>query len=116
MTLIEKQTVIDAIRGAETFMRVDDKGTLCNVIRVEDILTSLENISIQQQWIKLTGVELNESEWIKPTGMMPPEYHGHYECVKCGGWAMEEWGGHHRMVLTKFCPHCGRPMKNGVNE
>ena len=115
MTLIEKQAVIDAIRGAETFMRVDDKGTPCNVIRVEDILTSLENISIQQQWVKLTGTDLYESEWIKPLGMMPPEYHGHYECLKCGGWAMKEWR-HHRMVLTKFCPHCGRPMKNGVSE
>lgn len=115
MTLIEKQAVIDAIRRAETFMRVDDKGTPCNVIRVEDILTSLENISIQQQWVKLTGTDLYESEWIKPLGMMPPEYHGHYECLKCGGWAMKEWR-HHRMVLTKFCPHCGRPMKNGVSE
>jgi len=25
-----------------------------------------------------------EAEWIKPTGMMPPEYHGHYECSSCG--------------------------------
>lgn len=56
------------------------------------------------------------SKWIKPTGMMPPEYHGHYECMKCGGWAMKDWrkpwsnGG---VVLTKYCPHCGRKMENG---
>ena len=22
--------------------------------------------------------------WVKMTGMMPPEYHGHYECSECG--------------------------------
>lgn len=56
------------------------------------------------------------SEWIKPTGMMPPEFHGHYECMKCGGWVMKDWhkpwsnGG---VVLTKYCPYCGRKMENG---
>jgi len=26
--------------------------------------------------------------WVKMTGMMPPEYHGHYECSECQ-WHMK---------------------------
>ena len=67
---------------------------------------------------KQTAIELEldlYSYWIKPTGAMPPEHHGHYECMKCGGWAMKDWlkpYGNGRVVLTKYCPHCGRKMEN----
>ena len=61
-------------------------------------------------------VELDkEAIWYKPTGMMPPEYHGHYECSNCGGWVMRTWH-HRRMVLTPYCPWCGALMKNGNTE
>ena len=48
--------------------------------------------------------------WIKMTGMMPPEYHGHYECSEChwhmkgirSSWTREE-------ELT-YCPNCGAKM------
>ena len=47
--------------------------------------------------------------WIKMTGMMPPEYFGHYECSECG------WHLSHRdktkETELQFCPHCGARMK-----
>ena len=50
-------------------------------------------------------------EWIKPTGMMPPEHHGHYECSICGWWAMRDWAKPwNGIVLTNFCPNCGADM------
>lgn len=49
-------------------------------------------------------------KWIKPTGMMPPEHCGHYECSNCGFWAMRDWL-RPRVVLTNFCPGCGADMR-----
>ena len=50
-------------------------------------------------------------QWIKMTGMMPPEYHGHYECSECGwhikglrnSWTREE--------ELNYCPNCGARME-----
>lgn len=50
---------------------------------------------------------VRHGRWIKMTGMMPPEYHGHYECSEChwhmkgirSSWTREE-------ELT-YCPNCG---------
>lgn len=46
-------------------------------------------------------------KWVKMTGMMPPEYHGHYECSECG-WHMKgirnSWT---REEELSFCPGCG---------
>jgi predicted RNA-binding Zn-ribbon protein involved in translation (DUF1610 family) len=52
--------------------------------------------------------EVKHGHWIKPTGMMPPEHHGHYECSECHAWAMRDWK--HRLELTEFCPNCGAKM------
>lgn len=48
--------------------------------------------------------------WIKMTGMMPPEYHGHYCCSECewhmnglrNSWTREE--------ELSYCPNCGAMM------
>ena len=49
--------------------------------------------------------------WVKMTGMMPPEYHGHYECSECG-WHMKglrnSWTREEEMT---YCPNCGAKMK-----
>lgn len=44
--------------------------------------------------------------WIRMTGMMPPEYHGHYECSIC------KWHGNKYSIEKnwKFCPNCGAKM------
>lgn len=56
---------------------------------------------------------VRHGRWIKMTGMMPPEYHGHYECSEChwhmkglrSSWTREE-------ELT-YCPNCGAIMDGG---
>lgn len=44
-------------------------------------------------------------KWVKMTGMMPPEYFGHYECSECG-WHLSY---HDKTKETElgFCPGCG---------
>lgn len=107
------QQVINFLGQARKIL-LDDKSWLESAVQPINEAFDAAISALVAQDVPDTNVE--ESEWIKPLGMMPPEYHGHYECVKCGGWAMKEWGWHHRTILTKFCPHCGRPMKNGVNK
>lgn len=60
-------------------------------------------------------IEENHSTayWVKMTGMMPPEYAGHYECSQCG------WHGSHncyrKETELRFCPQCGSVMVNSDN-
>jgi DNA-directed RNA polymerase subunit RPC12/RpoP len=58
-------------------------------------------------------VPVKHGRWIKMTGMMPPEYHGHYECSECG-WHMKglrnSWTREEEMA---YCPHCGAAMTEG---
>lgn len=61
-------------------------------------------------------VERHYARWYKPTGMMPPEFHGHYECSICGGWALYDWRKHNDVILTEFCPYCGAKMWGGPDE
>ena len=59
---------------------------------------------------------VRHGRWIKMTGMMPPEYHGHYECSEChwhmkgirSSWTREE-------ELT-YCPNCGAIMDGGEDD
>lgn len=48
--------------------------------------------------------------WVKMIGMMPPEYHGHYECSECQ-WHMKglrnSWT---REEELSYCPNCGAKM------
>lgn len=48
--------------------------------------------------------------WIRMTGMMPPEYHGHYQCSECQ-WHMKglrnSWT---REEELSYCPQCGAKM------
>lgn len=49
--------------------------------------------------------------WIKMTGMMPPEFHGHYECSEC------EWRGKHDIEREyHYCPNCGAKMDGEVDD
>lgn len=70
--------------------------------------------------VEFVKAERPKGKWIKPTGMMPPEYHGHYECSECGFWAMRDWAKPWKgVVLSKFCGGCGAEMleeeDNGTN-
>lgn len=53
---------------------------------------------------------VRHGRWIKMTGMLPPEYHGHYCCSECewhlkglrNSWTREE--------DLLYCPNCGAKM------
>ena len=47
--------------------------------------------------------------WVKPHGMMPPEYHHRNRCSLCGSWAYQDFYGRERLSL--YCPHCGAKMR-----
>lgn len=53
------------------------------------------------------AVPVVHGRWVKMTGMMPPEYHGHYECSECQ-WHMKglrnSWT---REEELSYCPNCG---------
>ena len=55
--------------------------------------------------------EQKPGKWIKPTGMMPPEYAGVYRCSECGSFAMRDWKTH-KQTLTDYCPSCGARMES----
>ena len=61
----------------------------------------------------LPSTDRQTGKWFKPTGMMPPEHHGHYECSICGGWALRDWL-RNRIVLSDYCPVCGARMEVDV--
>lgn len=70
----------------------------------ESVIKVIESIPAVDAALVMHG------RWIKMTGMMPPEYHGHYECSECqwhmkglrNSWAREE--------ELSYCPNCGAKM------
>jgi len=61
------------------------------------------------------AVPVKRGRWVKMVGMMPPEYHGHYECSECQ-WHMKglrnSWT---REEELSYCPSCGADMREGNN-
>ena len=51
--------------------------------------------------------EQKTGEWVKATGMMPPEFHGHHCCSECGNFANMEPPFGNREDLSDYCPNCG---------
>lgn len=67
-------------------------------------------------FVKKYSAETKTGEWIKATGMMPPEFHGHHCCSECGNFANMETPFGNREDLSRFCPNCGARMKGGDDE
>ena len=76
----------------------------------------------EENWIALNVDAVNKQpeadvepvrrgRWIKMTGMMPPEFTGHYSCSECD-WFCKK----HSIRETDFdfCPGCGSKMKREV--
>ena len=57
------------------------------------------------------GSEPKVGEWIKATGMMPPEFHGHHCCSECGAFANMDAPFGNREDLRDYCPNCGAKME-----
>lgn len=55
--------------------------------------------------------EPKTGEWIKATGMMPPEFHGHHCCSECGDFANMGAPLGNREDLSRYCPNCGAKMR-----
>ena len=72
-----------------------------------DYLDALERL---EKIPAVDAVPVVHGRWVKMTGMMPPEYHGHYECSECG-WHMKglrnSWTREEEMT---YCPNCGALM------
>lgn len=60
--------------------------------------------------------KLNTGKWIKATGMMPPEFHGHHCCSECGNFANMEPPFGNREDLSNFCPNCGADMRGEEDD
>jgi hypothetical protein len=72
---------------------------------LDNIETAIRNIPA------MNAAPVVHARWVKMTGMMPPEYHGHYECSNCA-WHMKglrnSWT---REEELSYCPGCGAKMK-----
>lgn len=107
--------VPDACRDCSKYKGID--GLRCMEELMTDAYTLLkeqekEIDEISDEYLDL-GKEMAKqpkpktARWEKRTGMMPPEYHGHYWCSNC------DWHGKYneREADYKFCPACGAKME-----
>ena len=53
-------------------------------------------------------------QWVRLTGMAPPEYHGHKICSLCESMAPYDPLHMGREILPKYCPGCGAKMEGEV--
>jgi len=74
---------------------------------------SYSNLDIEKALKAIPAVDaapVVHGQWIKMTGMMPPEYHGHYKYSECQ-WHMKglrnSWT---REEELSYCPNCGAKM------
>ena len=98
MSLIDREILLEAMKHRHDYVgRISD-----DVCLVEDAP------EVEAQPIRY-------GQWIKMTGMLPPECHGHYACSECwwhlkglrNSWPLEE--------EMKFCPNCGAKMTNALD-
>ena len=104
-------------------MRLIDADALLKNIRravyPSDLATTIA-VGICESHVKdmptIDAAPVVHGRWIKMTGMMPPEYHGHYECSKCG-WHMKglrnSWTREEELL---YCPNCGAKMDGGEDD
>lgn len=78
-----------------------------------DYLDALERF---ERLPAVDAVPVVHGRWVKMTGMMPPEYHRHYECSECG-WHMKglrnSWT---REEELPYCPNCCAKMDGERRE
>ena len=97
----------DLIPRAAVIEAFDDERVEWNYgdVSPESVIRVIESIPA------MDAAPVVHGRWIKMTGMMPPEYHGHYECSECG-WHMKglrnSWT---REEELNYCPNCGARME-----
>lgn len=101
----------DLISRAAAIEAFDDERVEWNYgdVSPESVIKVIESIPAADATPVVRG------RWVKMTGMMPPEYHGHYECSECG-WHMKglrnSWT---REEELNYCPNCGAKMESEHN-
>jgi len=96
----------DLISRAAAIEAFDDERVDRNYgdVSPESVIKVIESIPAAD------AVPVVHGRWVKMTGMMPPEYHGHYECSECQ-WHMKglrnSWT---REEELSYCPNCGALM------
>ena len=111
--LISRAAAIDAIVSATAFPDAEYIKNLCqNPANSEDWLGGVcDAINAVEEVNAVDAAPVVHGRWIKMTGMMPPEYHGHYECSECQ-WHMKglrnSWTREEELF---YCPNCGAKMK-----
>lgn len=69
-----------------------------------------ENYNAERKGITYDHRNVGTARWVKMTGMMPPEYIGHYECSNCRWHDPRRWHYKDSELSYKFCPNCGSKM------
>ena len=104
--------VIQAIsrtKEGDTMGRLIDADVLkTDLTRFYDNEVTAKQLIDEQPTIDAAPVA--HGRWIKMTGMLPPEYHGHYCCSECQ-WHMKglrnSWTREEELL---YCPNCGARM------
>lgn len=103
----------DLISRAEAINALTDDNIEQNIDNVYDgerHRTKRSSIRIIAQLPSVNAAPVVHGQWIKMIGMMPPEYHGHYECSECQ-WHMKgirnNWTKEEEFL---YCPNCGAKM------
>ena len=105
--LISRAAALDALTNANLKRNVD---TVCDG-DMNRIRRAAERVIAQLPAVD--AVPVVHGRWVKMTGMMPPEYHGHYECSVCQ-WHLKgirnSWTRTREEELA-YCPNCGAKME-----
>ena len=106
--LISRAAAIDEIGKLIKEYREDGEGEMADgmIIARRYVIKQLPAVD---------AVPVIHARWVKMTGMMPPEYHGHYECSNCA-WHMKglrnSWTREEELL---YCPGCSAKMDGEVN-
>jgi hypothetical protein len=78
--------------------------------KIDCLLEHYDKIKAERDALLKAQEPMVHGRWVKMMGMMPPEYHGHYECSECQ-WHMKglrnSWTREEEMT---YCPTCGAKM------
>ena len=97
-------------------MPTDDYIKRSDVLQIECDLCAATHCKRDYKCIKAIRINnlpaadvepVRHGRWVKMTGMMPPEFTGHYSCSECD-WFCKK----HSIRETEFdfCPGCGAKM------
>ena len=56
------------------------------------------------------AIPIVHGNWLKATGMMPPEYFGKHICSVCNSFAPNDYYHRTHEWLSPICPNCGAKM------